>query len=147
MRRQRCFVFFFFFFCPQVPSSLTLDLLVFYAYDTMVQRRNDNLTYSAAKTNAIVTSMGLPENIRERLMGEKDVTGGKKGSLKKFLHEGKNGSEADNLSSRPLADLFLDTTVMYADINGFSAWSSVREPFQIFTLLEIVYQGKCALLC
>jgi class 3 adenylate cyclase len=29
---------------------------------------------------------------------------------------------------------------MFADIVGFTAWSSVREPSQVFALLETVYQ-------
>lgn len=28
---------------------------------------------------------------------------------------------------------------MFADIAGFTAWSSVREPGQVFTLLEAIY--------
>jgi Adenylate and Guanylate cyclase catalytic domain len=31
-------------------------------------------------------------------------------------------------------------TIMFADIVGFTAWSSVREPSQVFTLLETVYK-------
>ena len=42
---------------------------------------------------------------------------------------------------RPIADLFPETTIMFADIAGFTAWSSVREPSQVFTLLEKIY-GK-----
>jgi class 3 adenylate cyclase len=30
---------------------------------------------------------------------------------------------------------------MFADIVGFTAWSSVREPSQVFTLLETVYRS------
>lgn len=30
---------------------------------------------------------------------------------------------------------------MFADIAGFTAWSSVREPSQVFTLLETVYHA------
>jgi len=37
--------------------------------------------------------------------------------------------------------LFLDATVLFADICGFTAWSSVREPTQVFTLLESVYRA------
>ena len=40
---------------------------------------------------------------------------------------------------RPIADLFNDCTVLFADIAGFTAWSSVREPSQVFTLLEEIY--------
>ena len=43
--------------------------------------------------------------------------------------------------TRPIADLFLNTTVMFADISGFTAWSSVREPSQVFMLLETVYRA------
>lgn len=42
-------------------------------------------------------------------------------------------------ASQPIADLFLETTVMFADIAGFTAWCSVREPPQVFILLESVY--------
>lgn len=36
----------------------------------------------------------------------------------------------------PIADLFPEATVMFADIAGFTAWSSVREPTQVFKLLK-----------
>jgi class 3 adenylate cyclase len=28
---------------------------------------------------------------------------------------------------------------MFADVVGFTAWSSIREPTQVFTLLETIY--------
>ena len=34
-----------------------------------------------------------------------------------------------------------DTTILFADIAGFTAWSSVREPVQVFTLLETLYRA------
>jgi class 3 adenylate cyclase len=43
--------------------------------------------------------------------------------------------------TKPIADLFPNTTIMFADIAGFTAWSSVREPSQVFTLLETVYSA------
>lgn len=30
---------------------------------------------------------------------------------------------------------------MFADVEGFTAWSSVREPSQVFTLLETLYSA------
>ena len=45
------------------------------------------------------------------------------------------------LSSKPIADLFTDTTILFADICGFTAWSSAREPTQVFTLLETIYRA------
>jgi class 3 adenylate cyclase len=44
-------------------------------------------------------------------------------------------------ATKPIADLFPHATVMFADIVGFTAWASVREPSQVFTLLETVYDS------
>jgi class 3 adenylate cyclase len=46
---------------------------------------------------------------------------------------------ADMEEDMPIADLFPEATVMFADIAGFTAWCSVREPAQVFTLLEKIY--------
>ena len=35
----------------------------------------------------------------------------------------------------------LETTVLFADIVGFTAWSSVREPSQVFLLLESLFRA------
>jgi hypothetical protein len=39
--------------------------------------------------------------------------------------------------TRPIAEFFPQATVMFADIAGFTAWSSTREPFQVFTLVSM----------
>ena len=44
------------------------------------------------------------------------------------------------MTSRPIADLFPQVSVLFADIAGFTAWSSVREPSQVFTLLESIFE-------
>ena len=48
-------------------------------------------------------------------------------------------SELDVLD--PIAEVFENTTVMIADIEGFTAWCSEREPSQVFRLLETVYRA------
>jgi class 3 adenylate cyclase len=73
--------------------------------------------------------------------------------LKFFLHNTpQNGvapsgedseSEAEDymvLKRKPIADLFPHCTVLFADISGFTAWSSEREPEQVFTLLQTFFQ-------
>jgi Adenylate and Guanylate cyclase catalytic domain len=40
-----------------------------------------------------------------------------------------------------MADLFPDTSVLFAEILGFEAWSSQREPIQCLTLLETAYHA------
>eukprot|EP00980_Cylindrotheca_fusiformis_P000463 scaffold115_cov123-Cylindrotheca_fusiformis.AAC.3 len=48
---------------------------------------------------------------------------------------------ATTATTKPIADLFPQATVMFADISGFTAWSSEREPAQVFQLLETVYHN------
>ena len=60
-------------------------------------------------------------------------------SVKQFLTNMPENS--NDLSSQPIADLFSNTTVLFADIAGFTAWSSQREPPQVFTLLETLYRS------
>lgn len=43
--------------------------------------------------------------------------------------------------TKPSAEFFAETTVLFADIAGFTAWSSVREPSQVFTLLETLFHA------
>jgi class 3 adenylate cyclase len=60
--------------------------------------------------------------------------------LKNFLGAGSTPDAGQiNDGSSPIADLFPETTVLFSDIAGFTAWSSVREPTQVFTLLENIY--------
>jgi Adenylate and Guanylate cyclase catalytic domain len=40
-----------------------------------------------------------------------------------------------------LLQFFPEVTIMFADIKGFTAWSSSREPTQVFTLLENLYNA------
>ena len=57
--------------------------------------------------------------------------------VKSFLN---GSSDISMQQDQPIADLFPYCTVMFADIAGFTAWSSAREPAQVFILLQTVYQ-------
>jgi len=103
----------------------------------------------------------FPSTVRDRLLevgaenpnkkidpkNEDDGEGGMRTSmfqptktrLRTFLNDGEGPGATSSASNKPIADLFTDTTVLFADIAGFTAWSSVREPTQVFTLLETVY--------
>ena len=111
---------------------------MFFIYDVLVQRRNEKIVVTAARSNAIVSSI-FPDAIRDRLL-EQNVATSKQGHLKSYLLNG-GSDDAGNQSSKPLADLFLETTVLFADISGFTAWSSVRDPTQVFILLETLYKA------
>jgi class 3 adenylate cyclase len=61
-------------------------------------------------------------------------------SLKDILQR---GTLPDSLqsSSNIFAEMFTDVSVIFADISGFTAWSSEREPVQVFQLLESLYSA------
>jgi class 3 adenylate cyclase len=126
---------------------------VFYVYVQYVQRRQNKVMATALRTNAIVSSL-FPSNVRDRIlkdaeeqvereMNTKSSFVNAKHRLKNFLEDEPEDSHknADLFSTKPIADLFPETTLMIADMVGFTAWSSVREPSQVFVLLETVYHA------
>lgn len=117
---------------------------MFFLYDWLVERRQRLVLNTAMRTNAIVSSL-FPQQVRDRLFAaEKDgPVHGTKTRLKSYL-TGDLDTTVDQdgiYETKPIADLFPETTVLFADIAGFTAWSSVREPSQVFILLETLYKA------
>jgi len=54
--------------------------------------------------------------------------------LPKFFKSG------EKLEAEPLPDVFAHTTISQVFVDGFTAWSSVREPVQVFLFLEKLYE-------
>jgi class 3 adenylate cyclase len=127
-------------------------IMIFILYDCFVERRNSILLETAEKSHNILSSL-FPQNVRERLFADQKESelaakqiGGKMLNLKSFVDGGMDADagEADDemgYKGRPIADLFTESTVLFADIAGFTAWSSQREPAQVFTLLETLYRA------
>jgi len=76
---------------------------------------------------------GLPGNIAGSGRGPSKI--------KSFLATGGVAGLGQEVggASEPIADTFANCTVLFADIAGFTAWSSERDPPQVFKLLETVY--------
>lgn len=110
-----------------------------------------SVLYSAVKSSAIVSAL-FPTNVRDRLY-DFDGTSPrhtddpnhteKRSSLSTGratnIEKDATSASVGNDRSRPIADLFPEATVMFADIAEFTFWSSTREPSQVFFLLESVY--------
>lgn len=134
------------FFAIVIFVCLVLTAVAFSVFDWMVVRRHVAVMDKAERSHAIVTSL-YPKNIRERILqdpGPQTLRGisdngreadGSPTDLKSFLCDGRLTEQSK--PSKPIADLFPNVTVMFADIAGFTAWSSVRQPTQVFTLLEV----------
>lgn len=134
-----------------VATIFFVMAITFFVYDTFVSRRNTKVMRAAIRSTAIVSSL-FPSQVRDRLYegDAANAAGSSSAKLRRFVDKAgtSRSTEMENddpvvLESKPIADLFPDTTVMFCDIAGFTAWSSVREPSQVFTLLETVY--RCVL--
>jgi len=109
-------------FAGVVAGTFLMVMLVFVMYDLMVLKRNEAMIANAAKSNAIVTSL-VPDHLRDRLLQQQKQKGFNargSGNLKTFLNDGSKTGGLDASSSGklppPLADLYLETTVLFADI-------------------------------
>jgi Adenylate and Guanylate cyclase catalytic domain len=125
-----------------VAMVLSFTVFMFLVFNHLVERRQHIILNKAADSTAIVSSL-FPKQVRDRLLATEgnEVTNTKFGSgnnrLKSFL-----SGDLDNnggINSIPIADLFPNCTVMFADIAGFTAWSSTRGPELVFVLLQSLY--------
>ena len=130
--------------------------IIFFVFVVLVQQRQKKVVATANKTNAIVQSL-FPGNVRERILEDaeeqekrqtdilvpKNVSKfvkRKKEQESSYIEDAANRGDSNLVfGSKPIADLFPEATIMFADLVGFTAWSSVREPSAVFTLLEILY--------
>ena len=88
---------------------------MFLVYDRLVERRQHVVLKQASKTSAIVSSL-FPESVTKRLLADKTSN-----HEKKFLSPNKrlqsfllsDGDEQKVLQTKPIADLFPFTTVIF----------------------------------
>ena len=137
-----------------VLFSFLLVAFTFAMYDRFVNRRNDKIVHAASRSNAIISSL-FPSQVRDRLFAANDIKNKAqdyltpKKQLKTMMTNGEfrvdteeNEDDSDYMyKTKPIADLFPECTIIFADIAGFTAWSSVREPTQVFILLETLYRA------
>jgi hypothetical protein len=121
-----------------VALVFVITAVLFLLYSHRVERRQRIVLKQAMESAAIVSSL-FPEAVRDRYVNGNNrggVTSGKD-RLKSFLADG----EDDEGDDTPIADLFPHSTVFFADISGFTSWSTCREPAQVFILLQTIYQA------
>jgi class 3 adenylate cyclase len=133
-----------------VAATFFIMVAAFFLYDWFVHRRNNKVVGEAARSNAIVSSL-FPSSVHDRLFEEnakkkaaRAAEAPTKSRIKNFLASETGVVDDDDdimYKTKPIADLFPETTILFADISGFTAWSSMREPTQVFTLLETIYRA------
>ncbi|CAB9524168.1 Receptor-type guanylate cyclase gcy [Seminavis robusta] len=142
---------------------------VFLLYDWLVERRQRKVMDKAVKSTAVVTSLFpaavherlFAEDTKSEELS-KEINTWRAASADMSLNggqptvaalmssvtssRGRGAPTAEQLvmpprnkKSKPIADKFPDTTVLFADLAGFTQWSSSREPEHVFILLETLY--------
>jgi hypothetical protein len=110
-------------------AAFIIVLGILYFMDQRMQRKYRRVVKSVEKSNAIIASL-FPSNIRDRLFGEgggdDGATRNSNGSrsrrsfgfrLRTYLTEGED-ADGGGAGSNPIADLFPNCTVLFADIVG-----------------------------
>ena len=121
-----------------IVTGVTLSIFLctfglFLLYDRLVKKSYKKSVKKVERSRSLIESMFPSKNIRDRLLDyDRDRT--------EKSAPSRCGSSTISVSiAKPIADLHPNTTVLFADIANFTAWSSVREPAQVFTLLETLY--------
>ena len=87
----------------------------------------------------------FPAQVRDKIYEEREEKGKKhwsqQGAGDTKMNAFTGGEEEGNRGSRPIAEQFENTTIMFADLSGFTQWSSTRSPVQVFELLEAFYSA------
>jgi Adenylate and Guanylate cyclase catalytic domain len=138
-----------------IAAVFVVLIIAFLVYERFTFAMNSKLISIAARSNKLIATL-FPEGVRERLFAEEEneerKAGGTVDQLKALLRDdplarahgdsddGDEESEVD-LTSKPIADLFPEATILFADIVGFTSWSSIRQPTDVFMLLETLYKA------
>jgi class 3 adenylate cyclase len=152
---------------PLVVSLLSFLIIVlisvgFLIYDSKVEQRQKAVMTTAARSANMLSTL-FPANVCDQLLEEEPndynkltkksivnmgyfggnvknaVTGSGAVSGNDFGDGTSDNKNASNKFSQPIAELYPETTVLFADISGFTVWSSSRGPDQVFHLLESLY--------
>ena len=110
---------------------------VFVVYDVKVAQRQRVVMRQAMTSGAIVSEL-FPSTVRQQLYD--GVEAQDAAETNKNAYAANNGlREASSNNSKPIANLFEETSVFFADLAGFTQWSSSKGPTEVFELLEKVY--------
>ena len=118
-----------------VAMVFVVAICIFLVYDCCVQRRQTIVMERAVRATAVVSSL-YPENIREHIINDDTNSPGKKRANAFLRSELKEAA----MVAQPLASKYTNCTVYFADLAGFTKWSSTREPEQVFELLETLFK-------
>lgn len=128
---------------PMTQAILLAALFLFTSavllcYDYYVERRQKLVLQSAMQSGKLVSSL-FPEDVRKRLYEEQKRELEKNSRGGAWILGGHPEEAPTESDTSAIATLYPETTVCFADICGFTKWSSKRTPADVFLLLESIY--------
>ncbi|CAB9531006.1 Guanylate cyclase [Seminavis robusta] len=115
-------------FAVSTAMIFVFTSLVFTTYDLLVARRQRLVNNMAVASTSIVSSL-FPEEVAQKLYKERQQQEQQEINLRSFLVTSKPNQPV--ASSKPIADLYEATTVLFADLAG--------SPNGVFQMLETLY--------
>jgi hypothetical protein len=101
-------------FALSAAAFILFPFVAFLVYDRKVTRQQEEILSTANRSHEIVSSL-FPANIRDQLYSKQDTTNS-------ALTTTNNRLTA--LMGAPIAELYPETTVLFADMVSFTKWSS-----------------------
>jgi hypothetical protein len=120
-----------------VGCLFTGIILSFVGYYCFARQRDRKVSAAAAVSGGIVSSL-FPPRICAYVLDDSDYGNTRHGHGGGLATPRK--SSACNASS-PIASLFPEATVLYSDMVGFTAWSAIRQPSQVFIASHMEHTG------
>lgn len=130
-----------YFYMAAVLGVFSFTCFVFFLYDFLVEMRQKKVVNTAVKSDKIVASL-FPGSFRDAMYDQHKEDESKKTEMDAFANRGSITSRVTAGSvpkGDPMAQLYPECTVLFADLAGFTKWSSSRTPTEVFTLLETLY--------
>jgi hypothetical protein len=133
--------------CIVVVTVMIFTVLVFIIYDAIVTRHEEFLA-ETAETNSTVVQQLFPQFVREKLTERAKLQSQQEMKEKKSRSQSRRGrgrtasydnSLIEQKNEGILAKKFEKATVLFADLAGFTKWSSGRDAELVFDLLETLF--------
>lgn len=132
-----------------VMLTFVVVAIAFVVYDILVQRRNQNIFNNAARSNAVISSL-FPGTLRDRVLEQSSYGIGTndKTRMKSLLTDGEFGKKGlaniggTTSSTKPLADLFLETTIMVSRTTfSFSSCLCIVSDFFLTLIIFVPFHS------
>jgi Adenylate and Guanylate cyclase catalytic domain len=117
--------------------TFALLAIIFVLYDRKVEHRQKKVLSHAVRSAEIVSSL-FPRSVQDQLYPTL-VENDKRFAASRPSHKTHQEHTSRDNTEGQIAKLYAETTVMFADIKGFTQWSASREPTDVFFLLETLY--------